>query len=210
MATLIPEPGAPQPVVHRSAPVAITVDALAWQGTTRGDGTATVELRVRADAESYSPGSIGQQGYPAGSAVRCYRVTVTGQRGSEQADLEHIGCPDGSPPARPTPTVPPPLDEPEAAALLEIVGAAAPTRDGATTLAAQLELRFPADAYVVETDFADQRLIAAVGLADSPIDCLVVVRPADGAPERVGGFPPEWLMPGETGCSTRLVTAPPR
>ena len=68
--TFVPEPGAPQPVVHRSAPVAITVDAIAWHGTTRGDGAATVELRIRADAEAHSPSSIGDRGYPAGSTVR--------------------------------------------------------------------------------------------------------------------------------------------
>ena len=210
-ATFVPGPADP-PVTVRAgaAPIEVRTDALGWEGTTRGDGTAVVEFRVDVDAEAYSPGTFGARGYDAGSATRCYRITVTGQRGSEEAALEGISCEDRVAPPRPTPTEPPALADAEEAALLELVGSAEPSAGGAAALATRLEARFDPDAYRSETDFAERRLIVAVGLVDSPTDCIVVVRQVDGAPERVGGFTPEWLMPGETGCSTRLVTNPPR
>ncbi|KQQ94066.1 hypothetical protein ASF62_07875 [Leifsonia sp. Leaf325] len=181
------------------------VEALSWGGDTSDHDGARIVLRISVDIAPHSPDTVGDRGREAGSATLCAHYAVVGDSYDDTIDLDRIACPGGDapPPTLPSPTPPLSLD-PSAAAVLEAVLQST----DAAGLEAAVRAAFPQDHVTIETTAEDGRLIAAVGV-QAEGDCIVGVREPDGSVQAGGGFPPEWLMPGETGCSTRLVTAPP-
>ena len=75
------------------------------------------------------------------------------------------------------------------------------------TLKADVLAAFPEDYLFIDTVVDSGRLIVAMRATDNS-DCIVVMRDADGTVEQAG-FDPIWAEPGETGCTTGLVTNPP-
>ncbi|KQX07891.1 MULTISPECIES: hypothetical protein [unclassified Leifsonia] len=179
------------------------VEALSWSGATSDAAGAQLLLRISVDIAAHSPDTVGDIARAAGSATLCAQYTVVGDRYGDAPDLEQVDCPDGDVPPLPSPSPPPTLD-PSSAAILEAVLLST----DAAGLEADVMAAFPQDYVAIETTVGDGRLIAAVGVP-SEGDCIVGVRESDGSVRAGGGFPPERLMPGEIGCSTRLVTAPP-
>jgi hypothetical protein len=81
------------------------------------------------------------------------------------------------------------------------------TKASAATVEANVRKAFPEKYITVDTDAPTGMVIAAIGVPENQ-DCIVAVRDAKGT-RIVEGFNREWLQPGETGCSTRLITNPP-
>ncbi|MET1015532.1 MAG: hypothetical protein ABWX76_01860 [Leifsonia flava] len=179
------------------------VEALSWGGDTSDPDGARIVLRISVDIAPHSPDTVGDRGRKAGSATLCAHYEIVGDSYDDTLDLDRIACPDSDAPPLPSPTAPPSLD-PSAADVLEAVLRST----DAAGLEAAVGAAFPQDYVTIETTAQDGRLIAAVGVSAEG-DCVVGVREPDGSVQAGGGYPAEWLMPGEIGCSTRLVTAPP-
>ena len=175
----------------------IVVEALSWTGVSNVGPGARVELRYIAHVSERSGPVFGSHN-PEGDAVRCYAFTVL----YNNSEMEEIDCPRGPAPAPPTPA--PLLVLPE-----DAVDRLAATLANATpeTLKADVLAAFPEDYLFIDTVVDSGRLIVAMRATDNS-DCIVVMRDADGTVEQAG-FDPIWAEPGETGCTTGLVTNPP-
>jgi hypothetical protein len=184
--------------VHGWRPELVTVTTLAWSGRTAGAEQATIDVRFSAMVET---DQIGGWGNTAGSATRCYRFTLELYRDTTHQEID---CPDpASPPpvpeASPPPALPPGAADRLAAALRDATPA---------TLAQVVRAAFPQQYITVDTATAGDTLVAAVGVP-AELDCVVVIRTRAGEPQQVS-FDPDQIRPGETGCTTRLYTNPPR
>lgn len=176
-----------------------TVRPVAWSGTTNEGEGATVDVRITLRVEAESSPGLFQPSQTAGAAERCFRFAV-----QVTHDVTHreIDCPDSSA-LIPVPT---PTPHPELAADAEARLTAVLTATEASTLASDVTAAFPEPDVTVDTEIVDEELVAAVGVPQAR-DCIVLVRRADGAIERIA-FDRIQLEPGELGCSTRLYTSP--
>lgn len=180
----------------------IRVEALAWSGTSGSGDGAEIEVRITVDVPAHSATRIFEASYGPGSATRCYRYHVVGNRFYDTLKLEEITCTTAAAPALPVPAPLPALPADAEATITRVLTDATPG-----SLAADLGVAFPQNFITVESDSVGEVLVAAVGVS-SERECIVAVRDADGAIERVG-FDPIWIEPGKAGCSTRLYTNPP-
>lgn len=184
-----------------SPPGSATVEPLAWEGSIRGAGGATIELRVDAHVSATTSGGVFQPWNSEGRAIRCFRL-VWGPW--YEAHISDMACPSGPAPARPTGAVVPPLGATERELVHDILR----LHDDVASIEAELAA-LVLDARVEhEVEAFEGGAVVAVG-ARFGGDCIVVMRDADGA-VRDAAFDPVWLQPGELGCSTRLVTGPPQ
>ncbi|WP_159078181.1 hypothetical protein [Homoserinimonas hongtaonis] len=180
----------------------IRVEALAWSGTSGSGDGAEIDVRITIDVPAHSATRIFEASYGPGSATRCYRYHVVGSRFYDTLKFDEIVCTNDAAPALPVPDPPPALPADAQATISRVL-----TYATSGSLAADLRVAFPQDFITVESDSVGEVLVAAVGVP-SERECIVAVRGADGAIERVG-FDPMWIEPGEAGCSTRLYTSPP-
>lgn len=177
-----------------------TVEPLTWSGAFGSAEPITIQARISATVEASGSGAIFSSYTSAGSAEKCYRYTVPGFR---EATSEEVSC-EGIP----EPLDPPRSSRPElpsdAAERVESVLVAAAGSDPTDALRAE----FPGSAMTVEVEETSAgEVVAAVGVTPGTDCVLRVVSPTGEV--TAPSFDPIWLEPGETGCSTRLYTAPP-
>nr|BFF09930.1 hypothetical protein GCM10025699_12330 [Microbacterium flavescens] len=175
------------------------VEPLAWSGESAGS-QATIDIRVDVDVEAHSSAQIFGKSWSAGSATRCFRLEWVRY---EPARRSEIACPEGPAPARPQPAARPDLtqaDQDRVAAIL--VG-----HTTAADAAGALREAFPEEYVTVETDEADDGVVAAVGIP-AELECILALRDSTGA-VTFPSFRRVSLEPGEIGCSTELYTDPP-
>lgn len=184
----------------------VTVEPLAWSGNSAvGQGGALLDLRitVHIDAHQGSGGLYGDPSYSAGDSVRCWEVRIFARNYDEYELREHACASEPAPPL-PTPTPLPTMPEDTEQRITDALATAT-----AADFADRLRAAFPDPRITIDTIEEDGELIAAVGLPGGD-KCHVGVRHADGAVEVLRGWPPEWLLPGETGCRVGLYLNPPR
>lgn len=80
-------------------------------------------------------------------------------------------------------------------------------RSSPATVGADLRAAFPQNFVTVDALVSGDKIIAAVGVPEHR-QCIVAVRDRDGV-HVYQGFDGTWLAPGETGCTTELITNPP-
>lgn len=192
-------------VVRRDDPSAgVHVDALRWSGSSGTAPGAQIDVRIRIEEPSHTATTIGEASYEAGSATKCFHYDVVGYQFHDTLVPKEISCPAVTVPPTPTPTALPALpDDAEA-----LVDTALTASSSSRSLRAALRAAFPQSFITIDTTRTDDGvLVAAVGVPEER-DCLVAVRGADGAVQRIA-FDPVWIEPGETGCATALYTNPP-
>ena len=184
----------------RLTPDATAVEALSWSGRTGTEKGAVVVLRVVTHVDESNDGGLGST-VPASDAVRCFRFTLGDHSNRHAVDQDGIHCPPdataGSPTIEPKAELPGDVQS----TIEQVLG-----RASSSTLEDDATMAFPHLAVSAGSD--GKRLVLAVGAGPGG-DCEVGVRDADGAVSFPGGFPREWLMPGELGCSADLVLNPP-
>ncbi|MBF9335515.1 hypothetical protein G3N30_04475 [Microbacterium lacticum] len=185
---------------HFTSPDADTVRPFAWTGATDAPEGADVDVIIRIRVGSSSSGGWFAPSITPGSAEGCFRYHV---RNTEYVSSRRIDCPPAAAHA-PTPTPAPGLPDDAEARL----GDALRTAD-AGTLEGAVRKAFPRADVTVDTAVTSTgELVAAVGVTMRR-ECLVLVRHADGALERIS-FDRVQIEPGELGCSTWLYTRPSR
>ena len=177
----------------------LTVDPLSWKGESNDNGGAVVVARISASVPEYDSGAYFGEAYEAGSKVRCFRFVIST---NGPFDVDGIDCPIEPVPSPPslTPDVELPGD---ANQRMETVFAST----SASTLAEDVKAAFPENDLFTEATVDGDQFIATVGTVGGD-DCLAAVRDSTGKVT----FPPiprEWILPGEMGCHTTLVTNPP-
>lgn len=183
--------------------VTSSITPVAWSGTTVDEaGGARIVIRVTTEVQRADAVSIGGTSYSAGSDEGCYEIRVTSWSHDESTP-RRVDCPEGADPARPSARyVPPSL--PADDVIVEAV------RGASDAAAARLKVLGSADeGVVVEAIDFDGGIVAAVGVP-SERECTLAVRDAAGEVRLSGVGNPEWLLPGEIGCSIDLITNPPR
>ena len=187
----------------------VQVEALDWRGTTGTEDGATVVLRVVAHVEARDSTALFESDVPESDAVVCTRFVLGAGRDRHAVEEEPVSCPDGAQTRTPRPPREPEVPKDTEDRLVATLG-----RTDPASLQGDVDRALAGDDVTVSTG-ADRdedgrpRLVAAVGVPGGT-DCVVVVRRGSERPERVGGFPREWLQPGEVGCSAALVLSPPR
>jgi hypothetical protein len=186
----------------------VQVEALDWSGTTGSDDGATVVLRVTAHVEARDSTAIFESDVPESDAVVCTRFVLGAGRDRHAVEEEPVSCPDGAQARTPRPAREPEVPGDTEARLVTVLG-----RTDPASLQGDVERALAGDDVTVSTgsdrdEDGRPRLVAAVGVPGGT-DCVVVVRRGADRPARVGGFPREWLQPGEVGCSAALVLSPP-
>lgn len=176
----------------------VDIDALSARGDKISKDGALIEVRIHVEVPEHQGGGFSERSYGAGEATKCFRFTVRHSRVSKDG----MSCPQGAVPGVATPTPAPELPEDSEDVLKGVVGNTSPE-----TVRADVRAAFPQKFITVDTAVVGDKIIAAVGDPEHR-DCLVAVRDADRV--RIDqGFDPNWLAPGETGCTTELITDPP-
>ena len=171
--------------------------ALAARGSKTEKEGARIEVRIHTDVAEHRGNGWGDSYHSAGDATKCYRFTVR----YSDVDKDAISCPDKLTTVAP-PTVTPHLPDDAVDVLKRVVSKTSPT-----TVAAEVRAAFTQKYITVDTAMAGGKIIAAVGVPEHR-DCIVAVRDGDGVHIHQG-FEGTWLAPGETGCTTELITNPP-
>lgn len=179
--------------------------AVDWRGDTGDPGGAVIEVRIEVRVPARQSGSLGGARNSAGAAVACIRY----HRVMQEVTRSEIPCVDESqlpapPVAEPYPALPPDAGD----TVERILATTTPETAGHALRADFTTELLTAEHLVVEVAEHDGRLIVAVGVP-AERQCVVAAREPDGSVSRPG-FRSIWLEPGELGCTTRLVTAPPR
>lgn len=187
---------------NANEPTRVVIDPLVWKGTTISPGGAQIEVRIRVDVSAHQSTGFGDTAREAGSAIDCYRYVIGGTVFTARS-RHHISCPDGPAPSPPRPEPVHRLPADAADVLKRVVARTVPGQ-----LAGDVRAAFPQTYITVDTVTVDGKTIAAVGVP-RVTQCIVAVRNAKGV-KMYEGFDREWLAPGETGCSTQLITNPPR
>lgn len=183
--------------------VTSSITPVAWSGTTVDEaGGARIVIRVITEVQRADAVSVGGTSYSAGSDDGCYEIRVTSWTHDESTP-RRVGCPEGPMPEHPSERyIPPSLPADEV--ILEAV------RGASDAAAARLKVLASADeGVVVEAIDFEGGIVAAIGVP-SERECTLAVREATGEVRLSGVGKPEWLLPGEVGCSTDLITNPPR
>lgn len=188
----------PEGPVHTS-PGTVTVEPLTWSGAIGHETEATIEVRLHAEVEAYSPPTIGGS-YGAGEATRCVRFVWERY---EQARRSDIPCPDGPAPPRPTPEPRPSFDADDRERAASVLAASSTPEE----VDADLRAAFPEEYVTIETALWEGETVVAVGIPRER-ECILLVKDAAGV-VREEGYRRISLEPGETGCSTSLYTSPP-
>ena len=175
----------------------VDIDPLSARGDKTDKDGARIEVRIHVEVPERQGGGFNEPSYEAGEATRCFRFTVRHSRVSKDG----MSCPDGPVKALPAPTPAPEMPGGASALLTDAVRKSSPATVGGDVRAA-----FPQKFITVDTAMAGGKIIAAVGVPEHR-DCIVAVR--DGVGVHVHeGFEGAWLAPGETGCTTELITNP--
>ncbi|KQY59154.1 hypothetical protein ASD11_06070 [Aeromicrobium sp. Root495] len=176
------------------------LEALSWAGRTGTEEGAEVVLRITAHVDESNDGTFGST-VGASDAQRCYRFTV-GANGNRHAhERESIACPSGATAGSPT-------FAPEEKLPADVQSRIERTLRRATPSSLQAEATAAFPRLAVSAGSDGRRLVLAVGTGPGG-DCEVGVLEAAGDVSFPGGFPREWLMAGELGCSADLVLNPP-
>lgn len=179
----------------------VTVRPFAWEGETNHSGGATVDVRIRSAVSAESATGMLQPSRTAGSAEGCFRFSV---RSTQDVSYRRIDCPaDETALPSPTATAEPELADDAEARLMAVLA-----DTDAVALADDVRSAFSEPDVTTDVAITDSgELVAAVGVRQAR-DCIVLVRRADGAIERIS-FDRIQLEPGELGCSAALYTNPP-
>ncbi len=178
----------------------VTVEPLAWSGSVRGVGGASIDVRIEAHVPELLPSGVFQPSHDEGSATRCFRLWWGPW---DEGRVSDISCPEGAAPERPVDAVDPTMGETER----ELVHAVLREHRDPAAVDTALAEAFPDPRIHREVELDAGALVVAVGPRWGG-DCIVAVRDAMGeiwSP----AIDPVWLEQGELGCSTRLHTAPP-
>jgi hypothetical protein len=179
------------------------VEAVEWGGTSGSEGGARVVIRISTSVRAVNAPSIGEGGSTAGADISCYEIRVT-RVAYDESTPRRVGCPDSPATAQPSAAPEPVALPPETAELLtSVLGASADPEAARASLVDALPTGI-----TIEVSRFEGGLVAALG-ATQRREFTVAVRRADGTVRVGGGYKPEWLQPGEIGCSTQLVTNPP-
>ena len=189
----------PDPLPGPMAEEKVDIEAISARGDKTDKDGALIEVRIHAEVRDNYGASFPTSTHGPGRATKCYRLTVKYSR----VDKDGISCPDGPVAALPTPTPAPKMPE-DASALLTV----AVRKTSASTVGADVRAAFPQKFITVDTIATEDKVIAAVGDPEHR-DCIVAVRDSKGV-HVYQGFDRDWLAPGETGCTTELITNPPR
>ena len=181
----------------------LVVEALAWSGRAGTDDGATVLLRLTAHVEA-AQGVNFEPDTPESDETRCVQFVVGAGGDRHDVDVRGVDCPADAQARTPVPDPGPQLPDDVEERTRQVLA----DPDEATLLE-RVQAAFPEDGLTISTGAEDGRLVVAIGTGAGG-DCSVVVREPDGRVEVAGGFPREWLMAGETGCSAALVLAPPQ
>ncbi|TFD48878.1 hypothetical protein E3T55_12570 [Cryobacterium frigoriphilum] len=183
-------------------PEVVTVDAIAWSGSTTDEDGAQIDARIRVDVAAGDDGDYwGSSAFGPGTATACFRYLVF--RGPRPEVVpEKIDCPADAigpaPVASPLPALPEDAEEILAAVLVAAT-------EG--SLEHDVRAAFPEDFISVDTGASGGELIAAVGVPGER-ECTVGVRDAAGG-VYFAWYDRTWIEPGELGCTTSIVTSPP-
>lgn len=176
------------------------VAVLDWHGHSGDEDGAVIRIRVEVHVAASRATTIGQGSHEAGDATRCWDVTIWGFRNYDTSRLDEVDCPDGAPALQPERVTPTRLPDDAEHVLVEVL---APVTTAADAVSA-LRAHYPEEHYTVEAADRAEGVVLAFGLPETR-DCLLAIRADDGTVEVGGGWPDEWLRPGEAGCSPRLL-----
>lgn len=185
---------------HFTSPDSEAARPFAWNGATDAPEGAQVDVIIRMSVGQSSSGGLFQASVTPGSAEGCFRYHV---RNTEDVSYRRIDCPPSVSTHLPTPTPAPGLPDDAEARLGDALRAA-----DVATLDDVVRTAFRDAAVTVDTTTTQKgELVAAVGVAIHR-DCIVMVRRAGGAVERIS-FDRVLLEAGELGCGVALYTSPP-
>ncbi len=171
-----------------------------WRGNSGDQNGARINVRINVQMDPTEARNIGQGSRTAGSATRCWRLTVFAPRHYDNLHSEEIDCP-GTADRIPHPTPIPSLPADAVARIQSVL-----TTATGETLKSSMTTAFPEPGVRVDTVARNGELVAAVGVP-SERECIVGVRHADGTLQ-VSGPPGSQLEAGETGCTVELYFSP--
>lgn len=174
------------------------VDALDWSGNSGETDGATLTFRVHVDVEAHDADSIGQLSTTAGSATRCWQLTVYGWRNYDTLERREINCPPDAAAKTPAPA---PL--PAFPSDVETLLTAAVTGAASIDIDDRVRAAFPDDFYSIVSGTDGHDLVVALGIP-SELECAVGVQAADGSVKISFGK----IVPGEGLCTPDLYFHP--
>ena len=175
----------------------VHVGVLRWAGESGDADGARIEVRLIVDVDEV-PGSAGIWAHSAGSAIRCWRLTVFAPTRGDTLRMTGIACPttaDRTPHPAALPALPP-----DAVARLQSVL----TTATADSLSALVRESFPEQDLSIDTLATNGKLFAAVGVPTEREQCLIGTRNANGSVRVSSGS----LEDYEPSCSTALFFEP--
>lgn len=178
----------------------VRVDVLDWGGHSGSEEGAVIRIRVDVHVPEFQANQIGQRYREAGDATRCWDLTIWGSRNYDNSAMAEVECPEGAPALTPERLTPTSLPADAEQVLVSVLGPVTTAADAEAAVQAE----YPEDYYSVEVADRREGIVVALGLPESR-DCFLAIRADDGTVRVDGGWPPEWLMPGEAGCSPQLL-----
>jgi hypothetical protein len=175
----------------------VHVGVLRWAGNSGDAAGARIEVRLIVDVDE-PDGRAGILAHSAGSAIRCWRLTVFAPTRIDTLQMMSIACPttaDRTPHPAALPALPP-----DAVARLQAVL----TTATADSLSALVRESFPDPAVNVDTLATNGKLFAAVGVPTEREQCVVGTRDASGTVQVSSGG----LEDYQPSCSTALFFEP--
>lgn len=176
------------------------IGVFGWKGNSGDQKGARIDVRINVQIDAADARNIGQGSRTAGSATRCWRLTVFASRNFDNLHSNEIDCP-GTADRTPHPTPIPSLPADAVARIQSVLTTATPA-----TLKSAMTAAFPEPGVRVDTVARNGELVAAVGVPTER-ECIVGVRHGDGTLQ-VSAASGTQLEPGETGCTVQLYLNP--
>ncbi|MEP6481757.1 MAG: hypothetical protein ABJA94_07085 [Rhodoglobus sp.] len=174
------------------------LDVLDWSGDSGDVAGAHIVFRVHVDVAASYPSTF-ERGHVAGSATRCWELTVYGTRNYDTLETRGISCPPDAVARTPMPA-PLPAFPDDFAEKLTVAMTSATSDD----VGARVQAAFPEDYYSIGSDEQGRVLVVALGIPSEYL-CELGVRLADGT---VSVEYPGKMIPGEQNCSPEMYFHP--